>query len=83
MICRECDGDVPASKRWGYRNMCDECDSPERVRKSMAVTVADGKTDYYFKIVHNPTPQEAEAIRAAGIAHDPRTQLRAINKVSS
>jgi hypothetical protein len=49
----------------------------------MAVMIADGKTDYHIRIVKNPSNREAEAIRAAGLAHDPRSQLRAINKVSS
>lgn len=80
--CKSCGADIH-DKKWGYVNMCKECDTPERVNKSMAVMIADGKTDYYIKIVNNPSNEEAEAIRVAGLAHDPRSQLRAINKVSS
>ena len=82
-MCRECEFEFdPSTKRTGYANLCSDCDSPEPVRKSMGVMIADGKTDYHFQIVHNPSAKEADAIRSAGLAHDPRTQLRAINKVS-
>jgi hypothetical protein len=83
-LCTECECEFDSSsKRTGYANICFDCDTPERVRKSMGVMIADGKTDYHFQIVHNPSAKEAAAIRSAGLAHDPRTQLRAINKVSS
>jgi hypothetical protein len=82
-VCRECECEFDSkAKKTGYANMCSECDTPERVRKSMGIMIADGKTDYHFQIVHNPSEKEASAIRSAGLAHDPRTQLRAINKVS-
>lgn len=80
--CRECGINVSSSKRWGYANLCSDCDEPETTSKSMGVMIADGKTDYHIQIVHNPSAEQASAIRAAGLAHDPRTQLRAINKVS-
>jgi len=80
MICKECGETV--DKKWGYVNLCSFCDEPERVNKSRAVIIADGKTDYYIKVINNPTDDEVQAIEAAGTAHDPRTQLRAINKVS-
>lgn len=80
--CKDCGIDID-SKKWGYVNLCGQCDTPERINKSMAVMIADGKTDYHIRIVKNPSNREAEAIRAAGLAHDPRSQLRAINKVSS
>lgn len=62
--------------------MCDQCDTRDKVNKSMGVMVADGKTDYHFKIVENPSNELAESIRSAGLGHDPRSQLKAINKVS-
>jgi hypothetical protein len=80
--CKECGIDVEPRKKWGYANLCEECDLPETVNKSMGVIVADGKTDYSVRIVRNPSNDEVAAIKAAGTAHDPRSQLRAINKVS-
>ena len=79
--CKEC-GDKITNKKWGYTTLCRLCDEPESVNKSMGVMIADGKTDYHFQIVHNPSNTQAAMIRSAGISHDPRTQLRAINKVS-
>ena len=81
-LCKDCDCEISPSKKWGYATLCQECDSEEKVNRSMGVMVADGKTDYYFKIVENPSKELAESIRSAGLAHDPRTQLKAINKVS-
>ena len=82
MKCKEC-GDLGSkSKKWGYRNICKFCDSEDKVNKSVAVLIADGKTDYYFQVIPSPTKEQAEAIRLAGTAHDPRTNLKAINKVS-
>ena len=81
-ICKECDGDI-LNKKWGYANLCSDCDSKEKVNKSMGVLVADGKTDYHIQVIANPSNQQASIIRSAGLAHDPRTQLKAINKVSS
>jgi len=81
-ICRYCEEPVSPNKKWGYANICEDCDEPEKINKSMAVIVSDGKTDYHTKIIRNPTRNEVEAIKTAGKAHDPRTQLRAINKVS-
>lgn len=80
--CKSCGIQVQSRKKWGYVNLCEDCDGNEPVNKSMAVLVADGKSDYHFKICANPTDDQRAAIRAAGTAHDPRTQLRAINKVS-
>jgi hypothetical protein len=81
--CKSCGIQVQKRKNWGYVNLCEDCDTDEPVNKSMAVMVADGKTDYHCKVIENPTNAEREAIRAAGAAHDPRSQLRAINKVSN
>jgi hypothetical protein len=82
MLCKFCETEVSSKKKWGYRNICAECDDKEPVNKSVAVLIADGKTDYHFKIIQNPTKEQAAAVRLAGTAHDPRTNLRAINKVS-
>lgn len=81
-LCKECDTPISEKKKWGYVDLCKYCDNPEKINKSMAVMIADGKTDYHFQIVENPTDEQAESIRSAGTAHDPRTQLKAINKVS-
>lgn len=80
-MCKEC-GEKIADKKWGYVDLCKDCDEPEQVNKSMGVIVADGKTDYYTQIIHSPSNEQANLVRQAGSAHDPRTQLRAINKVS-
>lgn len=80
--CKACGGDVLPNKRWGYVNLCEECDKPNLVRKSMGIVIADGKTDYYVQIVRNPSEEDAEYIRSVGRAWDPRTQLKSINKVS-
>jgi hypothetical protein len=81
-MCKECECDIPKGKRWGYAHLCDLCDSEDRVNKSVGVLIADGKTDYHFQVVQNPSKELAASIRSAGLAHDPRTQLKAINKVS-
>lgn len=82
IICKECDGPV-SDKRWGYANICSDCDECSTdVNKSMAILIADGKTDYHFQIIQNPSDADAAAISAIGRAWDPRSQLRAINKVS-
>lgn len=80
--CKECEIEISPKKRWGYVNLCADCDTGEKVNKSMGVMIADGKTDYHVQVVRNPTNNQAAMIRSAGLAHDPRTQLRAINKVS-
>lgn len=81
-ICVECEGDIATSKKWGYYTLCAECDVGEKVNKSVALLIADGKTDYHFMIINNPSEELAASIRSIGLAHDPRTQLKAINKVS-
>lgn len=81
--CKECEYDISPRKKWGYANVCELCDQPESINKSMGVMIADGKTDYHFEIVENPSNVTAAKIRASGLAHDPRSQLSAINKVSS
>jgi hypothetical protein len=78
--CKKCG--EPVDKKWGYVNLCSDYDEPEKINRSRAVIIADGKTDYYIKIVHQPTDEEVAAIEAAGRAHDPRTHLTAIDKVS-
>lgn len=80
--CRECEYEIDRTKKWGYADLCSLCDEEDLVNKSVGVLVADGKTDYHFKIVENPSKELAASIRSAGLAHDPRTQLKAINKVS-
>lgn len=82
MLCKVCEENVSRAKKWGYANLCEYCDTEETINKSMGIMVADGKTDYHVQVVRNPSNEAAAAIKAAGIAHDPRTQLRAINKVS-
>lgn len=82
-LCKECECDISPRKKWGYAHLCEVCDDPETINKSMGVMIADGKTDYHFEIVTNPSDETAASIRASGLAHDPRSQLRAINKVSS
>ncbi len=81
MTCKECGADFPP-KRWGYANVCSDCDESRDINKSMAILIADGKTDYHFQIIQNPSDADAAAISAIGRAWDPRSQLRAINKVS-
>jgi hypothetical protein len=81
MVCKICELDF-GSKKWGYANICGDCDESTAVNKSMAILIADGKTDYHFQIIRNPSDQDAAAISAIGRAWDPRSQLRAINKVS-
>jgi hypothetical protein len=78
--CTDCQSDIPASKRWGYANLCDCCDTREYESKHVAVIIADGKTDYHFQLVRNPTEFQAAKIRSLGLAHDPRTQLRFTGK---
>lgn len=80
--CVECEGDIFSSKKWGYSTLCAECDVSEKVNKSVALLIADGKTDYHFEIIQNPSKELAANVRSIGMAHDPRTQLKAINKVS-
>lgn len=82
MHCKSCEDPICKPKKWGYANLCEFCDTNETVNKSMGIMIADGKTDYHFQVVRNPSDSEAAAIKAAGTAHDPRSQLRAINKVS-
>ena len=82
MKCKICNELVSKNKKWGYKNICKFCDSEDKVNKSVAVLIADGKTDYHFRVIPNPTKEQAAAVRLAGTAHDPRTNLRAINKVS-
>ena len=80
--CRECETPI-AYKRWGFVHLCAQCDTRDtEVNKSMGVIIADGKTDYYTMVVPSPSDRQAAMIRSAGNSHDPRTQLRAINKVS-
>lgn len=81
-VCRECQGGI-GYKPWGFINLCASCDSRSaEVNKSMGVIIADGKTDYYTQIITSPSNTQAAMIRSAGTSHDPRTQLKAINKVS-
>lgn len=79
--CKSC-GDHILNKKWGYVDLCSGCDDEETVNKSMAILIADGKTDYHFQIIPNPSDAEASAIKSIGRAWDPRSQLKAINKVS-
>lgn len=81
-LCRTC-GEEVNSKKWGFATLCEICDTPESTNKSMAILIADGKTDYHFQIIPNPTDVEAATIKSIGRAWDPRSQLKAINKVSS
>lgn len=80
-LCKECQYEIEASKKWGYSTLCSDCDQPEEVQKSMGVVIADGKTDYHVQVIRNPTKQQAAHIKSIGRAWDPRTQLTAINKV--
>ena len=82
-ICISCESDISSSKKWGYSTLCKDCDEPESTNKSMGILIADGKTDYHFQIVANPSASDVNAIRAIGRAWDPRSQLKSINKVSS
>lgn len=81
--CTSCDDFIPHTKRWGLYTLCAHCDDVEDVAKSMGVMIADGKTDYHVQVVRNPSPQDVRMIQRAGRAWDPRSQLTAINKVSS
>jgi hypothetical protein len=81
-VCLECK-EVIGYKKWGFANLCGVCDDRDgEVNKSMGVIIADGKTDYYTQVIKNPSDTQAAMIRSAGVSHDPRTQLKAINKVS-
>lgn len=80
-MCKECKTPF-SNKKWGYSNLCQICDEAEKVNKSMGVIIADGKTDYYVQVISSPSDAQASLIRSAGLSHDPRTQLKAINKVS-
>jgi len=81
-LCKECDDEIPTSKRWGYATLCGECDTEETTAKTLGVLIADGKTDYHIQLIVNPSDKDAEFVRAAGRAWDPRSQLSAIRKVS-
>lgn len=78
--CKDCKFVISKSKTWGYNNLCDCCDIEEQATRHVAVLIADGKTDYYFQLVRNPTTEQAAKIRSLGLAHDPRTQLRFTGK---
>jgi len=80
--CVECECDISSSKRWGFANLCGDCDQPESTSRTLAVVIADGKTDYHIQLIRNPSKADAEFIRSVGRAWDPRTQLKSINKVS-
>lgn len=80
--CLEC-GSAIGHKKWGFNNLCVFCDCKDNeVNKSMGVIIADGKTDYYTQVIKSPSDVQVSMIRSAGLSHDPRTQLKAINKVS-
>jgi hypothetical protein len=79
MNCKECNHDF-FNKKWGFANLCDLCDEREYESKHMAVMIADGKTDYYFQLIRNPSPLQAEKIKSIGSAHDPRSQMRFTSK---
>jgi len=80
MLCRVCQTDMNFPKKWGYTNICDCCDTSEDETRHVAVMIADGKTDYHFELIRNPTEAQAAKIRSLGLAHDPRTQLRFTGK---
>jgi hypothetical protein len=80
MICRKCQTDMDSPKKWGYTNICDDCDTHEDENRHVAVMIADGKTDYHFELIRHPTQAQAAKIRSIGLAHDPRTQLRFTGK---
>jgi hypothetical protein len=79
LTCKECDIEFKR-KPWGYANLCAECDTSQDEPKHMGVIIADGKTDYHFQLVRNPSPEVAEQIRSLGLVHDPRTQMRFTGK---
>ena len=80
--CKECEENIPTSKRWGYANLCAECDSEDKAARTLGVVIADGKTDYYIQLIRNPSEKDAEFVRSVGRAWDPRSQLTSIRKVS-
>lgn len=80
ILCKDCGFDMDKPKKWGYANLCDECDARGYEAKHVGVLVADGKTDYGIQLVRNPTKAQAEKIRSLGLAHDPRTQMRFTGK---
>lgn len=80
MVCVECGEEIYKRKTWGYANMCSLCEPRGYEHKHIAVMIADGKTDYHFQLVRNPTEFQAAKIRSLGLAHDPRTQLRFTGK---
>jgi hypothetical protein len=81
-LCHECEDEISKSKKWGYATLCSDCDQPESTSRSMGILIADGKTDYHFQVIKNPSPRDVENIRSIGRAWDPRSQLKSINKVS-
>lgn len=80
ILCKDCGFDMDKPKKWGYSNLCVECDAPSYESKHVGVMIADGKTDYGIQLVRNPTKAQAEKIRSLGLAHDPRTQMRFTGK---
>jgi hypothetical protein len=81
--CEICERSISRAKRWGFVHLCEQCDDRDgEVNKSMGVIIADGKTDYHTQVIHSPSDGQAALIRSAGRSFDPRTQLKAINKVS-
>ena len=80
MICADCGDTISKIKTWGYANLCCYCDAYKYEPKHVAVIIADGKTDYHFQLIRNPTEFQTAKIKSLGLAHDPRTQLRFTGK---
>ena len=73
--CKSCGDEMDKRKSWGYANVCEDCDEPEKVSKHIGVIIADGKTDYGVHLIRNPSKEQVEMVRALGKAVDPFAQL--------
>jgi len=80
MICKKCEFEV-FNKKWGYANLCEDCDTPEKIRKSMAIiTISESESDYSLEIVSNPTPKQVKLITVLNKVDDASAKLKSFIK---
>ncbi len=67
-LCKVCGNDVDKNKKWGYVNICEDCEDTERLEpKHMAVmTTDDADANVTVHVVRKPSKQEAAIIAALG-----------------